>query len=77
MKEISRDGLHQNGTTRIADGPDRGVVDSNLRLFGTKNVYICSSSAFPTSGQANPTFLLGMFAVRLADHLREVVHEKR
>jgi choline dehydrogenase-like flavoprotein len=77
VKEISRDGLHQNGTTRIADGPDRGVVDSNLRLFGTKNVYICSSSAFPTSGQANPTFLLGMFAVRLVDHLREVVLEKR
>ncbi|MFM7739447.1 MAG: GMC oxidoreductase [Planctomycetota bacterium] len=43
-----------------------GVVDRDLRVHGTRNVYVCSSSAFPTSGQANPTFFLGMFAVRLA-----------
>jgi choline dehydrogenase-like flavoprotein len=45
------------------------VVDRDLRIHGTRNVYVCSSSAFPTSGQANPTFFLGMFAVRLAGML--------
>jgi len=69
IREMSCDGIHQSGTTRIADSPDKGVVDENLRLFGTKNIFICSSSVFPTSSQANPTFMLGAFAVRLSTYL--------
>lgn len=69
IKGMSKDGIHQSGTTRIADSPAEGVVDANLKLWGTDNIYVCSSSVFPTSGQANPTFLLGAFALRLADHL--------
>ncbi|SEJ39188.1 Choline dehydrogenase [Dyadobacter sp. SG02] len=69
IKGMSRDGMHQSGTTRMAESPARGVVDMDLKLWGTKNVYICSSSVYPTSGQANPTFLLGVFACRLAKHL--------
>jgi len=69
IRVMSRDGIHQSGTTRIANSPAEGVVDSNLKLWGTNNVFICSSSVFPTSGQANPTFLLGAFAIRLAEYL--------
>jgi choline dehydrogenase-like flavoprotein len=71
IRNTSKDGLHQCGTTRIADSPEKGVVDSNLKVFGTANVYVCSSSVFPTSGQANPTFMLGAFAARLSKHLTE------
>lgn len=69
IKQMSKDGIHQSGTTRIADSEKDGVVDTNLKVFGTENVYVCSSSVFPTSGQANPTFFLGVFAVRLANYL--------
>lgn len=69
IRKMSRDGIHQSGTTRIADTPKDGVVDKNLKVWGTENIYVCSSSVFPTSGQANPTFMLGAFAVRLASHL--------
>lgn len=69
IRKMSRDGIHQCGTTRMADDPGRGVVDRDLRVHGTRNVYVCSSSSFPISGQANPTFFLGMFAVRLAHML--------
>ncbi|MEO8112339.1 MAG: GMC oxidoreductase [Ginsengibacter sp.] len=69
IKKMSKDGIHQSGTTRIADSPGKGVVDDNLKVWGTSNVFVCSSSVFPTSGQANPTFLLGAFAARLANHL--------
>src|SRR5260221_1384352 len=69
IRHMSKDGLHQVGTTRIADTPCKGVVDVNLKLWGANNIYVCSSSVFPTSGQANPTFLLGAFAARLAAHL--------
>jgi len=69
IKGMSKDGIHQSGTTRIGDSPEQGVVDKNLKVWGTGNVYVCSSSVFPTSGQANPTFLLGAFASRLSKHL--------
>ncbi|HEX8357715.1 MAG TPA: GMC oxidoreductase [Segetibacter sp.] len=69
IRAISKDGIHQSGTTRISNSPNEGVVDRNLLVWGTKNVYVCSSSVFPTSSQANPTYFLGAFAARLADHL--------
>lgn len=69
IRAMSIDGLHQVGTTRIAKTSATGVLDENLKIWGTSNLYVCSSSAFPTSSQANPTFLLGAFAVRLAHHL--------
>ena len=68
---MSIDGVHQVGTTRIARNARDGVVDENLKVWGTNNLYVCSSSVFPTSSQANPTFLLGAFAVRMARHLAE------
>jgi choline dehydrogenase-like flavoprotein len=69
IRLLSKDGVHQSGTTRIASTPDKGVVDTDLKLWGVSNIFINSSSVFPTSGQANPTFLLGAFASRLACHL--------
>ena len=69
IQSISKDGLHQVGTTRIAATAEAGVVDDDLKVWGVPNLHLCSSSVFPTSGQANPTFLLGAFAVRLAHHL--------
>jgi choline dehydrogenase-like flavoprotein len=69
IRSMSKDGVHQVGTTRIADTPADGVVDRNLKVWGTDDIFVCSSSVFPTSGQANPTFFLGACAVRLAQHL--------
>jgi choline dehydrogenase-like flavoprotein len=63
------DGFHQIGTTRMAADPRRGVVDANCRVHGAPNLFIASSSVFPTSGQANPTLLLAALSARLAAHL--------
>jgi choline dehydrogenase-like flavoprotein len=46
-----------------------GVVDANLAVFGAENLYVASTSVFPTSSQANPTLTGIAFAVRLAEHL--------
>ena len=62
-------GYHQSGTTRMAADPADGVVDADLAVHGFDDLFVASSSAFPTSGQANSTFMLTAFAVRLADHL--------
>jgi choline dehydrogenase-like flavoprotein len=63
------DGLHQAGTTRMGQYPKNSVVDRNLRVHDVANLYIASSSVFPTTGQANSTFLAAALAIRLAHHL--------
>jgi choline dehydrogenase-like flavoprotein len=63
-------GYHQSGTTRMSADPAEGVVDPDLRVHGIDNLYVASSSAFVTSGQANSTFMIVAFALRLADHLK-------
>jgi choline dehydrogenase-like flavoprotein len=69
VRARSGGGFHQVGTTRMAADPDDGVVDENLRVHGVHNVFVASSSTFVTSGQANSTFMVVAFAVRLAEHL--------
>jgi choline dehydrogenase-like flavoprotein len=63
-------GLHHMGTTRMSRDPDRGVVDPDCRVFDTDNLYVASSSVFPTAGYANPTLTIVALALRLAEHLR-------
>jgi choline dehydrogenase-like flavoprotein len=61
---------HHVGTTRMAHDPAHGVVDEHCRVHGVANLFIASSSTFPTSSQANPTLTIVAFAVRLADHIK-------
>ncbi len=63
------DGYHQAGTTRMSRDPAHGVVDEHLRVHGIDNLHLASSSTFVTSGQANTTFMIVAFALRLADRL--------
>lgn len=65
----AKDGFHQIGTTRMALTPEDGVVDPECRVHGVDNLYVASSSVFPSSGQANPTFAAVALAHRLAAHL--------
>ena len=65
------DASHHIGTTRMSDSPLTGVVDRNCRVHGMDNLYICSSSVFPTGGYANPTLTIVALTLRLADHLKQ------
>ncbi|MBI3515456.1 MAG: GMC family oxidoreductase [Proteobacteria bacterium] len=87
--ELDRDGMdaairadgavggHHLGAVRLADAPERGVVDRHGRLFGIANGYVASAAVLPTSSQANPTFTVVALAIRLADHLRQRAHATR
>jgi len=68
-------GSHQIGTTRMAARAEDGVVDRHLAVHGVGNLFVASSSAFLTSSQANPTFMIVTFALRLADRLKSVLKE--
>jgi choline dehydrogenase-like flavoprotein len=67
--ELLTSDWHQMGTTRMAETPKHGVVDSDCRVFGIDNLYLAGASVFPTSGAMNPTLTLVALALRLADHL--------
>jgi choline dehydrogenase-like flavoprotein len=67
-----RDSFHHLGGTRMATSETLGVVDPALRIFGTTNAYVCSTSAFPSAGFANPTHTLLALTLRLGDHLKRL-----
>jgi choline dehydrogenase-like flavoprotein len=64
---------HHIGTTRMHDDPRQGVVNRHCAVHGLSNFYVAGSSAFPTSGRANPTITILALAIRLADHLKLTV----
>lgn len=68
---------HHMGATRMGTSPKTGVVDENCRVFGVRNLYIASSSVFPTGGHSNCTLTIMALALRLADHLGFSPHDPR
>jgi choline dehydrogenase-like flavoprotein len=60
-------GTHAMGTTRMSASPHNGVVDPQCRVHGVANLYIASSSVFPTGGFAAPTLTIVALSIRIAD----------
>ena len=64
-----RDNNHQAGGALMGTSSQDGVVDSDLKVFGTTNLYIGGAAVFRTISNANITFTALAFATRLVDHL--------
>ena len=58
---------HHSGTCRIASDPRDGVVDEELRVHGTANVFVCDGSVLPSTGASNTGLTIASLAHRLAD----------
>lgn len=65
-------GHHATSTCRMGKTPEEGVTDRNLKVFGTKNLYVCSNAAFPSCTAVNPTLTLTAMSMRLGDHLNSL-----
>jgi len=63
-------GWHHMGTTRMADDPKKGVVDSNCQVHGISNLFIAGAACYPTSGAPNPTLTLTALSLRLSNYLK-------
>jgi glucose dehydrogenase len=61
-------GHHFCGTTNCSDGPF-SVVDNNMKLIGTSNLYIAGASVIPRAGGVAPTLTLVALAEKLGDYL--------
>jgi choline dehydrogenase-like flavoprotein len=64
-----RDNYHQVGGARMGFSEEDGVVDRDLKVFGTENLYVVGASTFRTSGNANTTFTALTFVTRLVDQI--------
>jgi choline dehydrogenase-like flavoprotein len=67
------DTYHQAGGTNMAESAADGVVDKNLLVFGSDNLYVAGAGVFPTTSNANTTFTALTFTTRLVDHLTRQV----
>ncbi|MBW4484241.1 MAG: GMC family oxidoreductase [Tildeniella torsiva UHER 1998/13D] len=64
---------HHMGTTRMSSDSASGVVNENCQVHSVPNLYVASSSVFPTGGYANPTLTILALTLRLADHLKKTL----
>ena len=58
---------HPIGTTPFGLDATNAVCDSDLQIFGVKNLFVLSASVFPTGSNSNPTFTVLALASRLAN----------
>jgi hypothetical protein len=61
--------LHPTGSIRIGTNKSNSVVNKNLKVWNTKNLYVCSTAVFPSSGSTNTGMTLLALAARLGDYL--------
>jgi choline dehydrogenase-like flavoprotein len=71
VSEISHGGdiYHPGGSTRMGTDGRSAVVDRNLLTFAVSNLWFSSTSVSPSGGSANPTLMLMLLTMRLADQL--------
>jgi len=60
---------HHQSACRMGDDPGTSVVDRNLRVHDSPNLYLCGSEVFVTGGAMQPCLTISALAHRLADHL--------
>jgi len=60
---------HAASVCRMSPDDTKGVVDENLCVHGTDNLWVISNAVFPNLGAVNPTLTLTALAFRLGDHL--------
>jgi choline dehydrogenase-like flavoprotein len=64
-------GAHHSGACRMATDNSSGVCNSDLKVFGLENLYLCDGSVVPSSGFSNTGLIIGALAYRLSRHLQE------
>jgi len=63
------DNYHHVGGARMGWSEADGVVDTDLKVFGTNNLYVLGAATFRTTSNANTTFVALSLATRLAEKL--------
>jgi choline dehydrogenase-like flavoprotein len=60
---------HPQGGNRMGENEKEGVVDSNCKVFGFDNLYVCDASVFPTALGVNPQLTVMALATITANKI--------
>ena len=63
------DVYHPTGSLQMGSTSSDSVVDGNLRLWASDNIFVSSTAVFPSAGSANPGMTHLALTARLAEHL--------
>ena len=56
---------------KMGDDPKFSVINSDLKVHHTKNLFVIGSSIFSKSGHANLTFSIVQFSARLGEYFQK------
>lgn len=70
------DAYHPCGGTVMGDVKEKNVVDTDLKIHGVDNGFILSTSVFPSSATANPTFTLLCLVFRFSKYFDKILKTK-
>jgi choline dehydrogenase-like flavoprotein len=60
---------HPQGGNKMGENENECVVDSNCKIFGFDNLYVCDASVFPTALGVNPQLTVMALATITADKI--------
>jgi choline dehydrogenase-like flavoprotein len=63
------DVYHPTGALRMGASANQSVVNPDLRVWHSRNLYLSTTGVFPSAGSANPGLMHLALTARLADHL--------
>ena len=69
MRDIQCGSSHPQGGNSMSDDAAVGAVDSEFRVHGFDNLYVCDASVFPAPIQANPQLTV----MALADYAAGII----
>ncbi|MDD1751362.1 MAG: GMC family oxidoreductase [Methanothrix sp.] len=68
-KNLLLGSAHPQGGNRMGDDPQNCVVDSDCKVYGFENLFVCDASVFPTSVGVNPQLTVMSLATIIADRI--------
>jgi choline dehydrogenase-like flavoprotein len=72
-EDISLSTAHPQGGNPLSDNKEIGAVDSNFRVHGFNNLYVCDASVFPTGVMVNPQLSIMGIANYAADIISSTI----
>lgn len=68
-KNLMMASFHPQGGNRMGDDENTCVVDSDCKVYGFRNLFVCDASVFPTAVGVNPQLSIMSLAAIIADRI--------
>jgi choline dehydrogenase-like flavoprotein len=63
--------IHECGTARMGNNPDKSVVDGNCKVHDARNVFVTDGAVFATQGCYEPTLTIMAISARAGEHIAQ------